>query len=123
MLLIQRNGTTPLIVTVTELTTIANPNYLFEFIHEQSFKEYYCVLNNISTATPRFDEFLLIDGVDVNFDYNGYYIYNIYEQQSPGNLDPNNTVSMVETGRAEVIELDSPSNEYDSPIFFNIYEQ
>jgi hypothetical protein len=80
-------------------------------------------LNNISTATPRFDEFVLIDGVDVNFDYNGYYIYNIYEQQSPGNLDPNNTVSMVETGRAEVIELDSPSNEYDSPIFFNIYEQ
>ena len=34
MLLIQRNGTTPLIVTVTELTTIANPTYLFEFIHE-----------------------------------------------------------------------------------------
>ena len=123
MLLIQRNGTTPLIVTVTELTTIPNPAYVFEFIHEQSFKEYRCVLNNISTATPRFDEFLLIDGVDVNFDYNGYYIYNIYEQQSPGNLDPALTVSMVETGRAEVIELDSPSNEYDSPIYFNIYEQ
>ena len=123
MLLIQRNGTTPLIVTVTELTTIANPSYLFEFVHEQSFKEYRCVLNNISTATPRFDEFLLIDGVDVNFDYNGYYIYNIYEQQSPGNLDPALTVSKVETGRAEVIELDSPSNEYDSPIYFNIYEQ
>jgi len=123
MLLIQRNGTTPLIVTVTELTTIANPSYLFEFVHEQSFKEYRCVLNNISTATPRFDEFLLIDGVDVNFDYNGYYIYKIYEQQSPGNLDPALTVSMVETGRAEVIELDSPSNEYDSPIYFNIYEQ
>jgi len=33
------------------------------------------------------------------------------------------TVSMVETGRAEVIELDSPANEYDSPIYFNIYEQ
>ena len=123
MLLIQRNGTTPLIVTVTELTTIPNPAYLFEFIHEQSFKEYYCVLNNISTATPRFDEFVLIDGVDVTFDYNGYYTYNIYEQQSPGNLDPALTVSMVETGRAEVIELDSPANEYDSPIYFNIYEQ
>ena len=123
MLIIQRNGTTPLIVTVTELTTIPNPNYLFEFIHEQSFKEYHCVLNNISTATPRFDELVLIDGVDVTFDYNGYYIYNIYEQQSPGNLDPANAISLVETGRAEVIEIDSPSNEYDSPIYFNIYEQ
>lgn len=122
MLIIQKNGTTPLIVTVTELTTISNPAYLFEFIHEQSFKEYHCVLNNISTATPRFDEFVLVDGVDVNFDYNGYYIYNIYEQQSPGNLDPNNTVGLVETGRAEVIEIDSPSFEYNSPINFNIYE-
>ena len=112
-----------MIVTVTELTTIPNPSYLFEFVHEQSFKEYHCVLNNISTATPRFDEFVLIDGVDVNFDYNGYYIYNIYEQQSPGNLDPNNALGLVETGRAEVIELDSPSHEYDSPIYFNIYEQ
>jgi hypothetical protein len=122
MLIIQRNGTTPLIVTVTELTTIPNPSYLFEFVHEQSFKEYRCVLNNISTATPRFDEFVLIDGVDVTFDYNGYYIYNIYEQQSPGNLDPDLAVSLVETGRAEVIEIDSPSHEYDSPIYFNIYE-
>lgn len=110
-------------MTVTELTTIPNPAYLFEFIHEQSFKEYRCVLTNISTSTPRFDEFVLIDGVDVNFDYNGYYIYNIYEQQSPGNLDPNNTIGLVETGRAEVIEPQSPSNEYNSPIYFNIYEQ
>lgn len=123
MLIIQKNASTPLIVTVTELTTIPNPNYLFEFVHEQSFKEYRCVLTNISTSTPRFDEFILIDGVDVNFDYNGYYIYNIYEQQSPGNLDPINTVGLVETGRAEVIEPQSPSNEYNSPIYFNIYEQ
>lgn len=122
MLIIQKNASTPLIVTVTELTTIPNPNYLFEFVHEQSFKEYRCVLTNISTSTPRFDEFILIDGIDVNFDYNGYYIYNIYEQQSPGNLDPNNTIGMVETGRAEVIEQQSPSNEYNSPIYFNIYE-
>jgi hypothetical protein len=109
-------------VTATELTTISNPAYLFEFIHEQSLKEYHCVLNNISTATPRYDEFILVDGVDVVFDYNGYYLYNIYQQQSPGNLDPALSFGLVETGRAEVIEIDSPGFEYSSPINFNIYE-
>ena len=122
MLEIQRNGATPLIVTVTELTTIPNPNYLFEFIHEQSFNTQTCVLTNVSTTTQRFDEFVLTDGVDVNFIYDGFYIYNIFQQSSPGNLDPVNSQGLVETGRAHVIEADSPSYEYDSPIYFNIYE-
>ncbi|NBV92791.1 MAG: hypothetical protein EBR91_11595 [Flavobacteriia bacterium] len=122
MLKIQRNGATPLIVTVTELTTIPNPNYLFEFIHEQSFNTQTCVLTNVSTTTQRFDEFVLTDGVDVNFIYDGFYIYNIFQQSSPGNLDPVNSQGLVETGRAHVVEADSPSYEYDSPIYFNIYE-
>lgn len=122
MLKIQRNGATPLIVTVTELTTIPNPNYLFEFIHEQSFNTQTCVLTNVSTTTQRFDEFVLTDGVDVNFIYDGFYVYNIFQQSSPGNLDPVNSQGLVETGRAHVVEADSPSYEYDSPIYFNIYE-
>lgn len=122
MLKIQRNGTTPLIVTVTELTTIANPNYLFEFIHEQSFNTQTCVLANVSTTIQRFDEFVLTDGVDVNFIYDGFYTYNIYQQSSPSNLEPANSQGLVETGRAHVVEADSPSFEYDSPIYFNIYE-
>lgn len=122
MLKIQKNGTTPLVVTVTEMTTISNPNYLFEFIHEQSFNTQTCVLTNISQGIPRYDEFVLVDGVDVNFIYDGFYIYNIYQQSSPSNLDPLNTQGLVETGRAHVIEADSPSYEYDSPIYFNIYE-
>ena len=107
---------------MTELTKIPNPNYLFEFIHEQSFNTQTCVLNNISQGVPRYDEFVLIDGVDVSFIYDGFYIYNIYQQSSPANLDPAQSQGLVETGRAHVIEADSPSYEYDSPIYFNIYE-
>ena len=122
MLKIQKNGTTPLVVTVTELTTIPNPNYLFEFIHEQSFHTSSCILTNVSLGIPRFDEFVLIDGVDVSFIYDGFYIYNIYQQTSSTNLNPIFSQGLVETGRAHVVEADSPSNEYDSPIYFNIYE-
>ncbi len=111
-----------MIVTVTELTTIASPNYLFEFIHEQSFKSYVCILTNVSIATLRYDEFLLIDGVDVNFDYNGSYVYNIYQQTSAVNLDPTLSQGLVETGRAEVVEASATNNFYESPITFEIYE-
>ena len=121
MLIIAKSGTTPLIVTVTELTTIANPNYLFEFIHEQSFKSYVCILSNISSSTERYDEFILIDGVDVDFEYNGSYLYNIYQQTSAINTDVNNTDGIVETGRAEVIEAAAANIFYESPIEFNIY--
>ena len=121
MLIIAKSGTTPLIVTVTELTTIANPNYLFEFIHEQSFKSYVCILSNISSSTERYDEFILIDGIDVDFEYNGSYTYNIYQQTSAINTDVNNTDGIVETGRAEVIEAAAANIFYESPIEFNIY--
>ena len=122
MLIIQRNGSSPLIVTVTELTTIASPKYLFEFIHEQSFKSYVCILTNVSIATLRYDEFLLIDGVDLNFDYNGSYVYNIYQQTSSVNLNPTLSQGIVETGRAEVVEAAIANNFYESPITFEIYE-
>jgi len=117
MLRILKASSSNLIVTVTELTTVSPVYYLFEFEHEQSFLKYYCILANISTGTSRYDEFLLVDGVDVTFDYDGYYTYRIYQQTSTTNLDPD-----VEEGRAHVYEIDSPSNEFSTNITFNIYE-
>jgi hypothetical protein len=69
MLKILKDSTSILIVTVTELTTVSPVYYLFEFEHEQSFLKYYCILSNISLATERYDEFELVDGVDLIFDY------------------------------------------------------
>ena len=73
-------------VTVTELTTLADPNYLIEF-KDKLTKEYnYCLLGiNRSDHTDRFDEFLITDidppspllsQVHLN---EGQHIYNIYE--------------------------------------------
>lgn len=122
MLRIQKQSISNLIVTVTELTTISPVYYLFEFEHEQSFLKYYCILPNISSSTERFDEFQLEDGVDVTFDYDGYYTYRIYQQASSTNLDPILADGLVEEGRAHVYVVDSPSNEYNENITFNIYE-
>lgn len=78
-------------------------------------------MSNISSSTERYDEFILIDGVDVDFEYNGSYLYNIYQQTSAINTDVNNTDGIVETGRAEVIEASAANIFYESPIEFNIY--
>jgi len=122
MLRLEKDSISTMIVTVTELTTVSPVHYLFEFEHEQSFLKYYCILPNISNAISRYDEFLLDDGVDVTFDYDGYYTYRIYQQTSPSNLDPEFSDGLVEEGRAHVYEIDSPSTEFTTNITFNIYE-
>ena len=111
-----------MIVTVSELTTIASPNYLFQFIEEQSGDEVFCILTNISTGIPRYDEFIVTDTVDVTFPYNGFYTYKIYQQTSSVNLDPELSQGLVEEGRAHVYEIDSPSNEYNTLPTSYIYE-
>ena len=122
MLRLERNQTSTLIVTVTELKTLSSPYWLFEFMHEQSFEKVYCILTNISTGTTRYDEFELTDGVDLTFPYDGFYTYKIYEQTSSTNLDPTLTTSLCEEGRAHVWETGSTDEEYHTTIVNNIYE-
>ena len=122
MLRIERNQLNTLVVTVSELTTIAAPNYLFEFIEEQTGDKLYCILTNISNGIPKYDEFDLTDGVDVTFPYAGFYTYKIYQQTSPSNLDPALSQGLVEEGRAHVYESDSPANEYTYNVTNFVYE-
>lgn len=113
MLKLQRDAATTFVITVTELTTISNPEYLFEFIEEQTDESYYCILSDTSLYTGRYNEFTITDGTDLNFPIDGYYTYKVYEQSNgSGNLDPTG-LTMVEEGRAWVYLDDSPANEYE----------
>jgi hypothetical protein len=114
MIKLLRDGTTTFVATVTELTTISNPEYLFEFIEEQTDNSVYCILADTSTETTRFNEFSITDGTDVNFSVDGFYTYKIYEQANgSGNLDPDG-LTMVEEGRAYVYVVDTSPNEYEN---------
>ena len=107
-------------MTVTELTTIANPEYLFEFIEEQSDQSVYTILPNTSVSKTRYDEFTITDGTDLDFPIDGFYTYNVYEQSSgSGNLDPIG-LTIVETGRAYVYIDDVDANEYNDTTEINI---
>jgi hypothetical protein len=98
------------------------PYWLFEFTHQQSFEVVTCILDNISTGIARYDEFVISDGVDLVFPYNGDYTYRIWEQDSDTNLDPLQAYSLCEEGLAHVYEIASANNEYDTEIIHTIYE-
>jgi hypothetical protein len=98
------------------------PFWLFEFTHQQSFESVTCILDNISPGIARYDEFVITDGVDVVFPYNGDYTYRIYEQDSDTNLDPLQAYNLCEEGIAVVIEDQAANNQYDTEIIHTIYE-
>ena len=105
------------------MTTISDPEYLFEFIEEQTDESLFCILTDTSLNTERFNEFTVTDGVDVTFLLNGFYTYKIYEQANgSGNLDPDG-LTIVEVGRMHVYETETPANYYDNTNeTSNVYE-
>lgn len=113
-------------MTLTETTTISNPEYLFEFINSQSDDNndtQYCILTDNSSSTGRYNDFTIVDGTDVNFPNNGDYEYNVYEQANgSGNLDPTG-LTLVEHGRIYVYPVATTDNEYtDTSESDKIYE-
>lgn len=123
MIRIEKDGTTTFVVTLTELTTISNPEYLFEFVSDQLDKYFYCILTDESSATDRYNKFTIIDGTDVSFTHDGDYTYNVYEQANgSGNLDPSG-LNRVEHGRAKVYIVDSAEDEYSASITNTVYNE
>lgn len=114
MLQVEKGKTNNLVTTVTELTTIENAFYLFEFINDQNNEKSYAVLRKETSPTCRFDSFTLIEPTDVSFEVAGYYSYNIYQQDNNLNLDPELSEGLVEKGRLKVIETESSGTEYEN---------
>ena len=109
-------------VTLTELTTISDVEYLFEFIEEQTDTKLYRVLADISTNKNRYNEFTVNSGAFL-FPIDGFYTYNVYEQNSgSGNLNPSG-LNRVETGRAHVFIVDAANSEYTTTESNKVYDE
>lgn len=61
---------------------------------------------DISTHKVRYDEFAFVEGNgvgEINFPYQGLYLYAVYEQPAgSGNLNPALATNVVENGEAQV---------------------
>ena len=124
MLRILKGGSTTLILTLTELTTIDPVEYVFTFEEEQTHQIVSCVLsNNLSTSITRYDEFILIDGTDVTFPIDGFYTYRVYEQELGTGTTNTSGLTMVEKGRAYVYKAAATDNEYESTETNSVYDE
>lgn len=117
MLIIKTAQRNSLVVTVSQNSTIPNPEWLFSFTHIFSKQQVKFIPTDISTSKSRYDEFEFIEGQgagEIAFPYEGLYNYAIYQQpQGSGNLNPQNSDGAVEYGQAVVIVVSADTtNDY-----------
>jgi hypothetical protein len=125
---ISKNSTNYLYLTLTELVTITgNTYFLLNLVNQGSKIEYNVICSDVSSATTRYNKLLLIESSNENLTGStislgvGQYIYKVYEQTSNTNLDPVNTVSLLERGLITVDDStsDITFNDDSSGITFN----
>jgi hypothetical protein len=99
-------GSNVVVVTLSEKISIASPNYLFEFISNQTQQKYYCIASDTSLYAERYNKFNVVVKSTTPTPLNGEikiplgdeYTYNIYEQLSNTNLNPVLSGAIVENG-------------------------
>lgn len=125
MLIINKSTNNTWILTLTELSTLTSPYYLFRCISDFNKTEKAFIAHDLSDYNYRYNQFLITESTSeiltsgtVNFNPTGFWTYEVYEQTSSSNLDyrlATNT-SVLERGRIKVIGTDvvvksyTPSN-------------
>ncbi len=120
--LVEKNQNNSICLTLTEK---ANDNYpdiwLFRFVNEQSKKEYYCNLTDLSTTKKRFNLFNLYEGTSVTLPL-GDYQYFVYQMEITGEENYNLGI-LCEQGKARVKTDSTPIPTFtQTTTIKNIYE-
>lgn len=110
MFVIEKLSSNSIICTLTEKVSIESPVYLFEFENELTHIKYYCIAADISIYPERYNNFIIVDKVSPNpllgeiqlIDL-GFYNYTVYQQHSTTNLDPTDTLGILEIGKMKFI--------------------
>jgi hypothetical protein len=117
MILLKSNQLNKIVVTLTQNTTVCDPEYLFQFVHIFSKKEVEFILPDVSPHPTRYNQFEFFEGQGVGqipFPYEGQYNYYVYAQPfGSGNLNPLSATELVEQGIADFIVVSADTtNEY-----------
>ena len=95
-------------------------NWLFRFVNEQSKKEYFCFLSDLSTSPKRYNLFNLYEGTDITLPL-GDYTYFVY-QKTVLNEDYTTGIE-CEIGKARVFEDEIPTTTYtNTTTIINVYD-
>lgn len=110
MILINKNTTNKVILTLSEKTTLTNAKYLFEVTNDMSNSVKCFIAADISTNKLRYNEFDFIENVTedllngtFSLELSGFYKYNVYEQTSSTNLNPLLALNLIDKGKLNVV--------------------
>jgi hypothetical protein len=118
MILLKSNQLNKIVVTLTQNTTVCDPEYLFQFVHIFSKQEVKFILPDVSPHPTRYNQFEFVEGQGVGqipFPYEGQYNYYAYAQPfGSGNLNPLQATELVENGISEfiVVSADTTNENY-----------
>jgi hypothetical protein len=98
-------GSNVVVLTLSEKISIASPNFLFEFINNQTQIKYYCISADLSLYPERYNKFTIVVKTttpsplvgEIQIPLGDEYTYNVYEQVSSTNLVPTG-LNVVENG-------------------------
>jgi len=99
--LIEKNQNNSICLTLKEKMNDNYPEiWLFRFVNEQSKKEYFCNLTDLSTTKKRFNLFNLYEGTSITLPL-GDYQYYVYQMEITGE-ENYNLGFLCEQGKARV---------------------
>jgi hypothetical protein len=120
MLTIKKGTTKYWYVTTSEKKVGVLDIYLFYLTHRLTNKTFAFNLDNLSIKTDRYDKFY-IDETRYNL-LEGEYLYEIYENSSSNNLNPNNATKLLESGILKVYTDNPIQTEYQPNLTEKVYE-
>jgi predicted DNA-binding protein len=110
VILINKNTTNIVILTLSEKTTLTNAVYLFEVINDMSNEVKCFIAADVSTNKLRYNEFEFIEKTTedllngtFSLTLSGFYKYNVYEQASTTNLNPLLALNLIDKGKLNVV--------------------
>lgn len=114
-----------LIVTLSELTTINDPNFLFVFTHvttKDAVKFVKLGSDDLSDYPKRFNKFNINPSLLFSWSHVGEWHYKVYEQVSDVNLSELLTGGLLEEGKLIIDRaIDFDYTKYNEPTSFKTY--
>ena len=120
MLQINKGETKNWYLTLSEKTTISNPTYLFSITQRQTNTTTNFIAPDISAFKERYNKFQVTEGTTFTVDA-GEFLYKVYAQSSPTNLNPELAAELVEEGLLKVNQSTSAPTTYTPSLTERIY--
>jgi hypothetical protein len=122
-------GSNVVVLTLSEKITISSPNFLFEFINNQTQIKYYCISADLSLYPERYNKFTIVVKTttpsplvgEIQIPLGDEYTYNVYEQVSSTNLVPTG-LNVVENGLMTYDKIITSRVEQESTLTRKAYE-